>query len=155
MRRGCLLKIGMGASTYSIPSVRISSQGTLPLTQLSFRASLLTADNPSVVALIRDQLPPKSMLNHAFIPGKTFWMPIRILCLGRGNTVQRQPSAVSYYAPGRSICLYYRRVTESAKVNQFGRVFGGDFNDLQAIRKPVYQQRSPTETLQPCESRLA
>ena len=68
-------------------------------TQLSFRASLLMADNPSVVTLVRDQLPLESVLSHVVISDGTFWMPTRVLSLGEGNMVRRKPGAVYYYAP--------------------------------------------------------
>jgi hypothetical protein len=122
--------------TMSSPMLLFSVSGT----QLSFRASLLTADNPSIIALVRDQLPLESVLGHVVISGETFWVPTRILSLGKGNMVQRQPGAVYYYAPGQTICVCYGRITESAKINQFSRVLEADFDNLQAIGKLVYQQ---------------
>ncbi|KAF8548865.1 hypothetical protein OG21DRAFT_1526205 [Imleria badia] len=104
---------------------------SVPGTQLSFRASLFTAANPFVVDLVQ-QLPLKSVLAHVVISGQTFWMPTRILSLGPGNTVEREPGAVYFHAPGQTICVCYGAITETAKVNQFGRVLQDDFPKLQA-----------------------
>ena len=43
------------------------------------------------------------------------------------------------------ICICYGQITESPKVNQFGRVFEEDFDNLQAIGKLVYQQTVASE----------
>ena len=51
-------------------------------TQLSFRANLLTADSSSIVTLVRDYLPLKSVLVYVVISDETIWMPTRILSLG-------------------------------------------------------------------------
>ncbi|KAF8546817.1 hypothetical protein OG21DRAFT_1035559 [Imleria badia] len=117
---------------------------SVPGTQLSFRASLLTVANPFVVNLVQ-QLPLKSVLAHVVISGQTFWMPTRILSLGPGNTVEREPGAVYFHAPGQTICVCYGAITETAKVNQFGRVLQDDFPKLQAVGELIYQQTVASE----------
>lgn len=116
--------------------LRFSVSGT----QLSFRVRLLTADNPAVVDLVRAQLPMNSVLGHVVISGETFWIPTRIISLGPGNMVKRQPGDVYYHSAGQSMCFSYGGITESARVNKFGQVLQEDFDTLRAVGKLVYQQ---------------
>ena len=118
---------------------------SVPGTQLSFRATLCTTENPSVVALVRDQLPLTSVLGHVVVSGETFWFPARILALGKGNMDQRQPGNVYYYSAGQSVCFCYGRITESAKVNKFGQVLEEDLDKLRAIGELIYQQTVANE----------
>src|SRR5262245_14800436 len=95
---------------------------------LSFRAKLLTQDNPDVVEQVLSQLPLKSVLGHVVVSGEAIWMPTRIVHVGRNNMVQRHPGAVYLYAPGQTICLTYGKITESANVNKFAEVFAEDLH---------------------------
>ncbi|QWA11869.1 DUF3830 family protein [Sodalis ligni] len=121
----------------------MSSKDTLefhvPELELTFRAKLLTDDNPDVVRQVLAQLPLHSMLGHVVISGEAVWMPTRIVHLGRSNMVPRSPGAVYLYAPGQSICLTYGRITESAKVNKFGEVFAEDLPALQRLGAHVWE----------------
>lgn len=105
----------------------------------SFRAKLLTQDNPDVVEQVLAQLPLKSVLGHVVISGEAIWMPTRIVHLGRSNMVQRHPGAVYLYAPGQTICLTYGKITESANVNKFAEVFEEDLSTLQELGEIVYE----------------
>ncbi|WP_102961441.1 DUF3830 family protein [Mangrovicella endophytica] len=122
----------------------MSSSETLefhaPGAGLSFRAKLLTQDNPDVVAQVLAQLPLKSVLGHVVISGEAIWMPTRIVHLGRSNMVERHPGAVYLYAPGQTICLTYGLITESAKVNKFAEVLEEDLSVLQQLGALVYEQ---------------
>ena len=113
---------------------------SVPGTRLSFRATLCATENPSVIALVRDQLPLTSVLGHVVISGETFWFPTRTLSLEKGNMVQRQPGDVFYHPAGQTVCFCYGRITESAKVNKFGQVFKEDIGNLRATGELVYQQ---------------
>lgn len=113
---------------------------SVPGTQLSFRATLCTIENPSVIALVRGQLPLNSVLGHVVISGETFWFPTRTLSLEKGNMVRRQTGTVFYHPAGQTVCFCYGRITESAKVNKFGQVLEEDFGNLRAIGELVYQQ---------------
>ena len=116
---------------------------SVPGTQLSFRANITVA-NPFVDDLVQ-QLPLKSVLGHVVISGQTFWFPTRILSLGPRNMIERELGAVYLNAPGLTICVCYGAITESAKVNQFGRVLQEDLSKLQAIGELVYQQTVASE----------
>lgn len=111
-----------------------------PSVELSFRAKLLSQDNPDVVEQVLAQLPLKSVLGHVVISGEAIWMPTRIVHLGRSNMVQRHPGAVYLYAPGQTICLTYGKITESATVNKFAEVFEEDLPLLQKLGGLVYEQ---------------
>ncbi|CAN7691630.1 hypothetical protein [Mesorhizobium sp. LjRoot246] len=107
---------------------------------LSFRAKLLTNDNPDVVQQVLSQIPLQSVLGHVVVSGEAIWMPTRIVHLGRSNMVARHPGAVYLYAPGQTICLTYGRITESAKVNKFAEVLESDLPALQRLGEIVYEQ---------------
>lgn len=111
-----------------------------PSMGLSFRAKLLTAENPDVVRQVLAQLPLQSVLGHVVVSGEAIWLPTRIVHLGRSNMVGRSPGAVYLYAPGQTICLTYGRVTESAMVNKFGEVFDSDLPTLRRVGEIVYEQ---------------
>lgn len=111
-----------------------------PGAHLSFRARLLTEENPDVVEQVLAQLPLKSVLGHVVISGEAIWMPTRIVHLGRNNMVPRHPGAVYLYAPGQTICLTYGKITESAKVNKFAEVLEEDLPKLQQLGPIVYEQ---------------
>lgn len=111
-----------------------------PSVELSFRAKLLSQDNPDVVEQVLAQLPLKSVLGHVVISGEAIWMPTRIVHLGRSNMVQRHPGAVYLYAPGQTICLTYGKITESATVNKFAEVLEEDLPILQKLGGLVYEQ---------------
>ena len=113
---------------------------SVPSTQLSFRATLCAAENPSVIALVRGQLPLTSVLGHVVIPGETFRFPTRTVSLEKGNMVQRQTGTVFYHPAGQTVCFCYGRITESAKVNKFGQVLEEDFENLRAVGELVYRQ---------------
>ena len=119
---------------------------SVPGTQLSFRARLLPADNPSVVDLVLKHLPLNSVLCHVVVSGETFYIPSRILFFGSGNMVKRQRGTVYFHAPGHTICVCYGNATESAEVNQFGQVLQDDLEKLPAIGELVYQQTVQNET---------
>ena len=107
---------------------------------LSFRANLLANENPDVVRQVLAQLPLQSVLGHVVVSGEAIWLPTRIVHLGSSHMVERSPGAVYLYAPGQTICLTYGRVTESAKVNKFGEVFGSDLPTLRRLGEIVYEQ---------------
>ena len=111
-----------------------------PSVGLSFRAKLLAHENPDVVRQVLAQLPLQSVLGHVVVSGEAIWLPTRIVHLGRSNMIERSPGAVYLYAPGQTICLTYGRVTESAKVNKFGEVFGSDLPTLRRLGEIVYEQ---------------
>ena len=118
---------------------------SVPGTQLSFRASLLPADNPAVVDLVLNQLPLSTVLGHVVVSGETFWFPTRVVSLEPGNMVKRQPGDVYYHSAGQTVVFSYGGITESAKVNKFGRVLQEDFASLRAVGKLVYQQTVANE----------
>lgn len=106
---------------------------------ISFKARLLTEQNPDVVGKVLAQLPLQSVLGHVVVSGEAIWMPTRIVHLGRSNMVERSSGAVYLYAPGQSICLTYGRVTESAKVNKFGHVVEEDMDALRRLGEHVWE----------------
>ena len=118
------------------PTLRFSVAGT----KLSFRAELLTEENPDVVTLVLQQLPFSSVLGHVVVAGETFWMPTKILSLGGSNMVERQPGAVYHYAPGQTINVCYGEVTETAKVNQYAQIYHDGLRKLDAVGKLVYDK---------------
>lgn len=111
-----------------------------PGPDVTFRAELLTDDNPDVVAIVRRQLPLESVLGHVVVSGQAIWLPTPIVHLGRSNMVPRSPGAVYLYAPGQTICLTYGSITESAKVNKFGQVLEKDLPTLFALGEHVWEQ---------------
>src|SRR5260370_36976109 len=72
---------------------------------LKFKVALLANDNPDVVGQVVKRLPLESVLGHVVISGESFWLPTRIVHLGRSNMVPRTLGAVYLYAPGQTICL--------------------------------------------------
>jgi len=115
-------------------------QFSAPEIELSFRARLLTKDNPDVVAQIGKQLPLCSTLGHVVISGEAIWLPTRIVHLGGTNMVKRSPGAVYLYAPGQTICLTYGSITESALVNKFGQVIEQDLPTLRRLGEHVWER---------------
>lgn len=113
-------------------------------TQLTFRASL-TDDNPVVLGLVRNALPLKSVLGHVVVAGETFWMPTRIISLRSGNMVNREVGSVYLHSAGTTICVCYGQITETAKVNTFGRVLEEDLDNLKAVGRLIYQQTVENE----------
>ena len=111
----------------------------VPELALTFRAKLLTDENPDVVQQVLAQLPLHSVLGHVVVSGEAVWLPTRIVHLGRSNMVPRSPGAVYLYAPGQSICLTYGRITESASVNKFGEVFAEDMDALRQLGAYVWE----------------
>ncbi|CAI1161583.1 DUF3830 family protein [Serratia entomophila] len=107
---------------------------------LTFKARLLTEENPDVVAQVLNQLPLESVLGHVVISGEAIWLPTRIVHLGRSNMVTRAPGAVYLYAPGQTICLTYGNITESALVNQFAQVLDDDLPILSRLGQHVWEQ---------------
>ncbi|RAH65240.1 uncharacterized protein BO66DRAFT_443234 [Aspergillus aculeatinus CBS 121060] len=111
-----------------------------PEAALSFRAKLLAADNPDVAAQLVAHLPLQSTLGHVVISGEAFWLPTRIVHLGRDHLVPRHPGAVYLNAVGGSLCLTYGRVTESAPVNKVADVEAADLPALVQLGRLVYEQ---------------
>jgi len=111
----------------------------VPDLDITFRAKLLTEDNPDVVEQVLAQLPLSSVLGHVVVSGEAIWMPTRIVHLGRTNMVQRHPGAVYLYAPGQTICLTYGRITESATVNKFAEVLEEDLPLLAKVGAYVWE----------------
>ncbi|OJK04302.1 hypothetical protein ASPACDRAFT_55798 [Aspergillus aculeatus ATCC 16872] len=110
-----------------------------PEVALSFRAKLLTAENPDVAAQLVAQLPLQSTLGHVVISGEAFWLPTRIVHLGRDRMVPRHPGAVYLNAVGGSLCLTYGNVTESAPVNKVADVEAADLPALVQLGRLVYE----------------
>ncbi|RAH50405.1 uncharacterized protein BO95DRAFT_500889 [Aspergillus brunneoviolaceus CBS 621.78] len=111
-----------------------------PEAALSIRAKLLAADNPDVAAQLVAHLPLQSTLGHVVISGEAFWLPTRIVHLGRDHLVPRHPGAVYLNAVGGSLCLTYGRVTESAPVNKVADVEAADLPALVQLGRLVYEQ---------------
>ncbi|MBI1778103.1 MAG: hypothetical protein HYR63_22420 [Proteobacteria bacterium] len=107
---------------------------------LKFKVALLANDNPDVVDEVVKRLPLESVLGHVVISGESFWLPTRIVHLGRNNMVRRTLGAVYLYAPGQTICLCYGSITESASINKFGQVVESDLPILRRLGQSVYEQ---------------
>ena len=107
---------------------------------LKFKVALLANDNPDVVGQVVKRLPLESVLGHVVISGESFWLPTRIVHLGRSNMVPRTLGAVYLYAPGQTICLCYGSITESASINKFGQVVDSDLPILRRLGEFVYEQ---------------
>lgn len=105
----------------------------------SFRVKLLSQENPDVVEQVLAQLPLKSVLGHVVVSGESFWLPTKIVHLGRSNMVQRELGSVYLYAPGQTICMCYGKITETSKVNTFGNVVEEDLPILQELGAYVYE----------------
>ena len=105
-----------------------------------FRANLLADDNPDVVARVLEQLPLCSVTGHVVVSGEGFWVPTRIVHLGRSNMVPRTPGSVYLYAPGQTICFTYGTITESAKVNKFAQVPDEDLPALRRLGRHVWEK---------------
>ncbi len=112
----------------------------IPGPDLSFRAKLLTDENPDVVQQVLAQLPLQSLVGHVVVSGQVIWIPTRIVHIGHSHMVQRHPGAVYFDAPRQTICLIYGRTTESGEVNKFGEVIGSDLPILQKLGEFVYEQ---------------
>lgn len=106
----------------------------------TFRATLLLDDNPDVIARVLEQLPLSSVAGHVVVSGEGFWMPTRIVHLGRSNMVLRTPGSIYLYAPGQTICFTYGAVTESAKVNKFAQVLDDDLPTLRRLGRHVWDE---------------
>ncbi|RAH77210.1 hypothetical protein BO86DRAFT_413308 [Aspergillus japonicus CBS 114.51] len=111
-----------------------------PEAGLAFRAKLLTEENPDVASQLITQLPLQSTLGHVVISGEAFWLPTRIVHLGRDHMVQRHPGAVYLNAVGGSLCLTYGSVTESAPVNKVADVEEADRHTLSQLGRLVYEK---------------
>lgn len=105
---------------------------------ISFRATLMTHENPDVIAQVLKQLPLESVFGHVVISGEAIWLPTKIVHLGKSNMVKRSPGAVYLYAPGQTICITYGSITESALVNKFAQVLEEDLPKLQQLGEVVW-----------------
>ena len=107
---------------------------------ISFRVGLMHEENPDVVAKVLETLPFESLAGHVVISGEGFWMPTKIVHLGRNNMVTRTPGSVYFYAPGQTICMTYGAITESALVNKFGQVFEEDMDVFRSLGQTVWEK---------------
>ncbi|RAL15814.1 uncharacterized protein BO97DRAFT_458747 [Aspergillus homomorphus CBS 101889] len=111
-----------------------------PEVGLSFRAKLLAKESPDVAEQLLSQLPMQSTLGHVVISGQAFWLPTRIVHLGRNNMVKRHPGAVYLNSVGGSLCLTYGSITESALVNKVAEVLEEDLPIISQLGRLVFDK---------------
>jgi hypothetical protein len=79
-------------------------------------------------------------MGHVVISGEGIWMPSRLVYLGKSAMIKRSLGSVYFNAPGQSICITYGEITESAVVNEFGRIEAADHGALRELGRAVWRK---------------
>lgn len=93
-------------------------------------ADLHVEGNPESVASLVAALPFESSFGHTVISGGGIWIPTRIVHLGATVPRKRTVGSVYLYGPMQILALTYGQISESAFVNEVGRVRGDDLETL-------------------------
>jgi hypothetical protein len=115
-------------------TVRLRVTGT----DLAVRIGLLPEQNPATCDLVWDCLPLETIIGHVVVSGGGLWIPTRATYTGPRVAVPRRRGSVYFYPPMQAICLTYGAISESAFVNEFGRVPDEDLDTLTAIGRHVW-----------------
>jgi hypothetical protein len=111
--------------------------------------------NPELAEAVLAQLPLTSPMGHVVISGEGIWMPSRLVYLGAPRMIQRARGSVYLNAPGQSVCITYGTITESAVVNQFGRVPDADHAELRRLGEAVWKMTVEAPVRRPVIATLA
>lgn len=111
---------------------------TLSEVGLSVRIRLQWEQNKSTCEAVLGVLPTESIIGHVVVSGGGLWLPTRLTYLGPRASVQRQRGSVYFYPPMQSVCITYGAISESAYVNEFGRVDESDLDALTSIGEHVW-----------------
>ena len=121
----------------------------VPDTELGVTVDLLDEVNPESADALWDALPITSSLGHTVVSGGGVWIPTTIVHLGRTVPRQRTIGSVYLYGPMQIVAMTYGQISESAFVNEVGRVRGDDLETLTRIGELVWEN-----TIASGESRL-
>jgi hypothetical protein len=101
---------------------------------------LLDEANPASAEALWAALPIASSLGHTVVSGGGIWMPTRIVHLGATVPRRRSVGSVYLYGPMQIVALTYGQISESAFVNEVGRVREADLGTLAAIGALVWER---------------
>ncbi|MFT4212877.1 MAG: DUF3830 family protein [Microbacterium sp.] len=121
----------------------------VPDTDLAVTVDLLDEVNPESVAALWRALPIESSLGHTVVSGGGIWVPTTIVHLGQTVPRRRTIGSVYLYGPMQIVALTYGQISESAFVNEVGRVREQDLDTLTRIGQLVWHN-----TIASGESRL-
>lgn len=122
--------------TTATRSLRVS----LPGTALAVTVDLLDQENPESAEAVWDALPIESSLGHTVVSGGGVWVPTTIVHLGATVPRQRTIGSVYFYGPMQILAMTYGQISESAFVNEVGRVRESDLPALRQIGELVWDQ---------------
>ncbi|MDR3359747.1 MAG: DUF3830 family protein [Bifidobacteriaceae bacterium] len=117
-------------------AIRVSLAGT----DLAVAIDLLDEENPESVAALWDALPIESSFGHTVVSGGGIWIPTTIVHIGRTVPRERTVGSVYLYGPMQIIAMTYGQISESAHVNEVGRVRQADLPVLTKIGKIVWDR---------------
>lgn len=117
-------------------SVRIS----VPDIDLSVTVDLLDEENPESAEAVWNALPITSSFGHTVISGGGVWIPTEIVHIGQTVPRQRTIGSVYLYGPMQILAMTYGQISESAFVNEVGRVRQTDLDTLTRIGQLVWEQ---------------
>jgi|CXWJ01.1.fsa_nt_gi hypothetical protein len=101
---------------------------------------LLDQENPASAEALWSALPLESSLGHTVVSGGGIWIPTRIVHLGPTVPRRRTIGSVYLYGPMQIVALTYGQISESAFVNEVGRVREEDLPTLTQIGQRVWQR---------------
>lgn len=113
---------------------------SVPIAGLEVGVDLLDEENPESCEALWAALPIESSLGHTVISGGGVWIPTRIVLLGRTVPRQRTVGSVYLYGPMQILAMTYGQISESAFVNEVGRVRESDLGALRAIGQVVWER---------------
>lgn len=113
---------------------------SLPGTDLAVTADLLDEENPESAEALWNALPISSSLGHTVVSGGGVWIPTTIVLLGRTVPRQRTIGSVYLYGPMQILAMTYGQISESAFVNEVGRVREADLSTLTRIGELVWER---------------
>lgn len=107
---------------------------------LEVQVELLSQRNRESSDAVWHALPIESTLGHVTASGGGIWIPSTIAHFGATRMVKREAGSVYLNCATQTISLTYGDVTESALVNEVGRVRRQDLATLERIGRLVWQR---------------
>lgn len=119
-----------------VRAVRIS----IPDAGLRIHADLQANGNQESVDAVWSALPLSSTFGHATGSGGSIWIPTTIVHLGKTRAVGRRVGSVYLNCAMQTLSMTYGDITESAAVNEVGRVRIADLGTLTQMGELVWQR---------------
>lgn len=111
----------------------------VPESDLAVTVDLLDDVNPESADAVWAALPLRSSFGHTVVSGGGVWIPTTIVYLGQTVPRRRTIGSVYLYGPMQIIALTYGQISESAFVNEVGRVRDGDLDILSRLGAVVWE----------------